>query len=547
MDLIPCKLTVRQAYDTVLFHGKPLQAITAIDGISDKGIQVTATPAPAPDRWLETPAQSAWTTDPLLDAAFQAAILWTWETRRQVCLPSFAAGFRIYSGFREALTRDDGIRILFTVTEATDHQIKGYFTFSDPHGYVVAGLMGFEAVTDETLHARFKPLPLFDRQSILAFAQGNPSKAFGSRYQIFDRERQIARLPRPPYFFMDRVTSVDHPPWEMQPGGWIETQYDVPPDAWYFTANRTRTMPFCILLEIALQPCGWLAAYAGSALHSDDRLFFRNLGGKARWMGNVYPNAGTLTVRVRMTDVSKAGGMIIQTFDMEVTGHDRTIYEGTTYFGFFTGPALTGQKGMRTCALAAETALAGRMPVKVFEKQSPLTPADTSAGPDTGMPADALRMIDAVTILDLSGGHFNNGYVRAEKTVNPEEWFFDAHFYQDPVCPGSLGIESFLQTLRYYLLSFFSIDPATHTPVIPAGEPHEWSYRGQIIPANQKVVVHTHIREVTQENDTFSVVADGALCVDGRPIYEMKNFGLAFVPTATEKLTDHRTRILVPE
>jgi 3-hydroxymyristoyl/3-hydroxydecanoyl-(acyl carrier protein) dehydratase len=295
-------------------------------------------------------------------------------------------------------------------------------------------------------------------------------------------------------------------------------------------------MPFCILLEIALQPCGWLAAYAGSALHSDDRLFFRNLGGTARWLDSVYPDTGTLTVRARMTDVSKAGGMIIQSFDMEVSAHGRTLYEGTTYFGFFTGPALAGQKGIRNCALAVDTASPDQGgPVKVFEKQSPLTPSDV------------LRMIDAVTILDPSGGHFKNGYVQAEKTVNPDEWFFDAHFYQDPVCPGSLGIESFLQTLRYYLLTVFSIDPATHTPVISAGEPHEWSYRGQIVPADQKIIVHTHIREVTREGDTVSVVADGALCVDGRPIYEMKHFGMAFVAAGTENRTDHRTRILVPE
>jgi 3-hydroxymyristoyl/3-hydroxydecanoyl-(acyl carrier protein) dehydratase len=174
----------------------------------------------------------------------------------------------------------------------------------------------------------------------------------------------------------------------------------------------------------------------------------------------------------------------------------------------------------------------------VFEKIAPLTPSDDSIGPDTGMPADALRMIDAIEILDPSGGNFKKGYVRAEKTVDPKEWFFDAHFYQDPVCPGSLGIESFLQTLRYYLLTTFSIDPATHTPMILPGESQEWIYRGQIIPSNRKVVVHTHIRDVSQEGGTCSVVADGALCVDGRPIYEMKNFGLAFVPAGMERDSD---------
>ncbi|MEX1313263.1 MAG: SDR family NAD(P)-dependent oxidoreductase [Desulfotignum sp.] len=539
MDLGPCRLTIRQAYDTVLFHGRDLQAITAITGISDKGIEVTALPAPAPDLWFKTPSQSHWTMDPLLlDAAFQAAILWTWETRKQVCLPAFVAGLRIYSSFRQPPDADAGIRILFTVNENTDHQIKGYFTFTNARGHVVASVMGFEAVVDDTLHARFKPRPLFDRQSILAFSQGNPSEAFGARYDIFDTDRRIARLPRPPYFFMDRVVTADHAPWEMQPGGWIETQYDVPEDAWYFAANRTRTMPLCILLEIALQPCGWLAAYAGSALHSDNRLYFRNLGGTARWMDSVFQDAGTLTVRVRMTDVSKAGGMILQSFDMAVTLHGQPIYEGTTHFGFFTGPALSGQKGIRNCTLAVDPSSLNHTPQKVFEKIAPLTPADDSIGPDTGMPADALRMIDSIEILDPSGGNFKKGYVRAEKTVDPKQWFFDAHFYQDPVCPGSLGIESFLQTLRYYLLTTFSIDPATHTPMVLPGESQEWIYRGQIIPSNRKVVVHTHIREVSQEDGTCSVVADGALCVDGRPIYEMKNFGLAFVPAGMERNTD---------
>ena len=32
--------------------------------------------------------------------------------------------------------------------------------------------------------------------------------------------------------------------------------------------------------------------------------------------------------------------------------------------------------------------------------------------------------------------------------VDPGDWFFQAHFYQDPVWPGSLGLESFLQLLK---------------------------------------------------------------------------------------------------
>ncbi len=605
MELAPAKISAKKAYETILFHGKALQAIDAVTGISSKGIAVTASPGPSPDQWFTTPLQKNWVTDPLLlDAAFQAAIIWTWETRGQVCLPAFFANLRIYASFhrpqdggnngnknaRNSRSQDSHadykrIHILFTVNENTEHSIKGYFTFLDADNTVVASITGFEAVVDSTLHKKFKPDPLFDRPAILQFAQGDPSAAFGEKYTVFDKERQIARLPRPPYFFMDRVLTADHAQWVMQPGGWIETQYDVPADAWYFTANRTDTMPFCILLEIALQPCGWLAAFAGSALHSDARLHFRNLGGKAVLQANLTKEVGTLTIRTRMTDVSTAGGMIIQTYSFQVLNKGQIIYQGTTSFGFFSARALAEQKGIRSSKLIPDnisypqdnsaslqsntssrqedTSARHRQntgdspdteipahyldlkkaedhcpePVMVFADDAPLTPDDPDTSPDTGMPAKALRMIDTIDVIDLDGGRFGKGYIRAARKNNPEEWFYDAHFYQDPVCPGSLGIESFLQTMRYYLVKKYQIDPRAFTPRLISEQNHEWIYRGQIIPGKQLIQVHTHIRETasvreTAVTDRYEVVADGALTVDGICIYEMKHFGVAFVPVS---------------
>ena len=49
---------------------------------------------------------------------------------------------------------------------------------------------------------------LFNNESILAFAVGKPSEAFGDPYKVFDSERKIARLPGPPYKFLDRITSI---------------------------------------------------------------------------------------------------------------------------------------------------------------------------------------------------------------------------------------------------------------------------------------------------------------------------------------------------
>jgi len=554
MALTPAKISAQKAYETILFHGSALQAIDAVTGISGKGIAVTASPAPAPDQWFKTPLQKHWIFDPLLlDAAFQAAIIWTWENRGQVCLPACFANLRIYASFlrlqdsankharpgrSKEIPPDENdmrIHILFTVNENTAHSIKGYFTFLDASNTVVAGITGFEAIVDPGLHEKFKPRPLFDRPAILEFAQGSPSAAFGEKYKVFDKDRQIARLPRPPYFFMDRVLTADHTQWVMQPGGWIETQYDIPQDAWYFAANRTHTMPFCILLEIALQPCGWLAAYAGSALHSDTRLHFRNLGGKAELQANITKDSGTLTIRARITDISTAGDMILQNFALQVRNKGQMVYQGTTGFGFFSARALAEQKGIRNSQLVPGNMACCPEALVVFAEDAPLTPDDPGTGPDTGMPAKALRMIDTIEVIDLDGGRFNKGYVRAAKKNNPEEWFFDAHFYQDPVCPGSLGIESFLQTMRYFLQKKFALDPKKYTPQLMTGQNHEWVYRGQITPGSRQIQVHTHIRETAVVRDSgavtdrYEVVADGALTVDGICIYEMKHFAVAFV------------------
>ena len=161
--------------------------------------------------------------------------------------------------------------------------------------------------------------PIFDTDRILAFAIGKPSEAFGEPYRIFDEGRVIARLPGPPYQFLDRVTG--------DPRRAVEDRCPAANARPSTTCRRTPgtspptasgDMPFAVLLEVALQPCGWLAAYMGSALTSEVDLSFRNLGGSATQFARVAPGTGTLTVRAKLTRASSSAGMIIQFFDYEV-------------------------------------------------------------------------------------------------------------------------------------------------------------------------------------------------------------------------------------
>ncbi|MCK5312605.1 MAG: SDR family NAD(P)-dependent oxidoreductase, partial [Desulfobacteraceae bacterium] len=537
LDLVPYSLSVDEIYESVLFHGKDLHAIKSITGCSIKGIEITASQAPSPDTWFKSPPLRDWIFDPmLLDAAFQAAILWTYENKKQVCLPSYITNFRLYNSFKKP---EGDVRIRFTVNETSKHKIRGYFTFLDINNKILASITGFEAINDPSLINKFKKTKeLISKEKILAFAEGNPSEAFGDKYKVFDNERQMARLPRPPYFFMDRVTKIDHTQWEMKSGGWIEAEFDVPANGWYFNSNHSDSIPFCILLEIALQPCGWLAAWAGSALKSNNRLYFRNLGGKAQFFKNINRKIGTIMMRSRITDVSQAGGMIIQDYDIEVLKNDELLYKGSTNFGFFSSQSLSNQIGLKNNKFHTyeiDASLLDTSKEIIFQDNAPLTPEDLNIDENQGMPSTALRMIDRIEQFSLKGGLYNKGYIKATKLVNPDEWFFNAHFYQDPVCPGSLGIESFLQLLRFYSLQKWQYSPKDFKINETLNTIHEWKYRGQIIPSNKKIEICAHIKDIIN-GDQPQIIADGALSVDGICIYEMIDFNVTLADNGNSKL-----------
>jgi 3-hydroxymyristoyl/3-hydroxydecanoyl-(acyl carrier protein) dehydratase len=348
---------------------------------------------------------------------------------------------------------------------------------------------------------------VFTREQVLEFATGSPSRAFGERYAPFDRDRFIARLPAPPYSFLDRIVSATVEPWQMTAGGSAIAEYDVPADAWYFAAARQPIMPYAIVLEVALQACGWVSAYVGSALHSTVELHYRNLGGRGTMLQTVGLNAGALRTTVKLTKVSKSGGMIIQHFDFAVrdsAGHD--VYVGDTYFGFFTAEALGQQVGLREAKVLEPPELG-----EVFNYPR------TAPYPDS-----MLRMVDRIDSWLPDGGPLVRGFIRGSKSVDPDEWFFRAHFYGDPVWPGSLGLEAFLQLLQVAGAKLWGDAAGWQSPAL--GITHEWTYRGQVTPADRLVTVQAEVTTIDEQAHTL--MADGWLLVDGRAIYQMKDFAL---------------------
>ncbi len=353
--------------------------------------------------------------------------------------------------------------------------------------------------------------PLYDSASIMAYSNGKPSEAFGAPYTIFDSGRVIARLPGPPYQFLDCITAATGEPFVLKAGASCEAKYAVPLDAWYFGANRCENMPFSVLLEIALQPCGWLAAYCGSALTSQEDLSFRNLGGKGTQFQAVTPSTGMLTTTVKMTNVSTSAGMIIQHYDMRVRDEVGDVYRGTTYFGFFAKAALANQVGIRDA----------RVP---WPNEQELMRATSDTLPHGApFPGPMLRMVDRVTAYIFDGGSKGLGLVVGTIDVDPDFWFFKAHFYQDPVWPGSLGLESFLQLLKYAAWRRWG-EPEKPWHTVARNAAHAWVYRGQVLPTDHEVTVVLEM--VAADDDNQRLTANGFLTVDGRVIYQMTDFTL---------------------
>ncbi|WUT00973.1 acyltransferase domain-containing protein [Streptomyces sp. NBC_00708] len=369
----------------------------------------------------------------------------------------------------------------------------------------------------------------FGYPSLLACAWGRPSEAFGPMYAPFDGTRGVARLPGPPYHFMSRIVSVDGPQGGMREGSRVVAEYDVPEDAWFFEQSGGRTMPFAVLMEVALQPCGWLASYVGSALTTEADLLFRNLDGTGRVTGEVTPATRTVRTRAELTRLSRSGEMIIESFRVSCTADDVPVFAMETVFGFFPRSAFEDQQGVPVTPDDR-----ARLAEPCDRAVDLTTRPDRYCGGEPRLPGPMLLMLDRVTGYWPDGGSTGLGRLRSEKDVRPDAWFFRAHFFQDPVQPGSLGVEAMCQLLQYYLLErdmAEGVPQPRFEPVLPDRET-AWTYRGQITPAHRLIRVDMDIVESGRDARGPYAVADATLWGDDTCIYRVRGLGMRVVPAA---------------
>lgn len=128
------------------------------------------------------------------------------------------------------------------------------------------------------------------------------------------------------------------------------------------------------------------------------------------------------------------------------------------------------------------------------------------------LPSGNMLMFDRITSITKDGGEFDGGYVQAELDIDPNIWFFDCHFINDPVMPGCLGLDAMWQ-----LLGFFLGWQGGEGRGRALGMDNV-KFNGQILPDTKLVTYEIHLKRIINRKIVMGI-ADGITKADGEIVY----------------------------
>ncbi|MCH9769351.1 MAG: polyketide synthase dehydratase domain-containing protein [Gammaproteobacteria bacterium] len=351
-----------------------------------------------------------------------------------------------------------------------------------------------------------------DINTMLACAWGAPTEMYGTLAKDFDLRQSPTRLPGPPYHFLTQVNAVD------KTAAKLNCEYLVPNNAWYYAESANfMNMPIAALLEAGLQPCGWLMAVTHYDFTNDAGLKVRNLSGSAEYFHYIPASTESLDTDVQLTKVLKLKGTKLFNLNVAVKIKNQIVFNMQTEFGYFNEKSLLQQQGISEMQpwkkwLTKKTAL----PHKLSTPPWTINTFIQRNLAESCLPNQRLKLIDHIS------GYWQKpddliALLRGERDVHPSDWYFKTHFFQDPVQPGSLGIQAMQELIGYYLMHQ---NPQIEFPIILPKLPQKfsWKYRGQILPQVATINILAAIKSKPEEHCHY-VNADASLWINGVCIY----------------------------
>ena len=377
---------------------------------------------------------------------------------------------------------------------------------------------------------------LMNELDVTTFALGKLEDCFGEDFAVYNG-RTMSRQPNSDLQLISRVLKVDGKRGDFSNNPTIYAEYDVPENPWYYEQNSNVSMPYSVIMEIALQPCGLLGAYLGSTLQFPEMdLYLRNLDGDGESFdlpsGTDFRGKTILNKSVLVSSIAH-GGTILQRYTFELSIDGQVFYKGNSSFGFFTKEALASQAGLdkgqeipawyKTHGLQPKDYMQIKLDSLYGKMKLFTAPADK---PHYRLATDQLNMLDKLLIAK-NQGEFGKGYIHATKFIKTYNWFFTCHFYQDPVMPGSLGVESILQAMQVFALQQ-DLGKEFRSPKFVQLPNHKtvWKYRGQILLHVKEMHLEVHIKSIEKRGDQLVLLADAYLWNEGMRIYQVTDLAL---------------------
>jgi 3-hydroxyacyl-[acyl-carrier protein] dehydratase/trans-2-decenoyl-[acyl-carrier protein] isomerase len=123
-----------------------------------------------------------------------------------------------------------------------------------------------------------------------------------------------------------------------------------------------------------------------------------------------------------------------------------------------------------------------------------------------------MLMMDRITVINSDGGKHGKGYIEAELDITPAAWFFQCHFPNDPVMPGSLGLDAMWQLVGFYL---GWIGGKGRGRALGCGEV---KFTGQVTNKVKLVTYRVDMKRVINRSLVMGI-GDAVLEADGKVIY----------------------------
>ncbi|BBB23431.1 3-hydroxyacyl-[acyl-carrier-protein] dehydratase [Isorropodon fossajaponicum endosymbiont JTNG4] len=144
------------------------------------------------------------------------------------------------------------------------------------------------------------------------------------------------------------------------------------------------------------------------------------------------------------------------------------------------------------------------------------------------LPKPPMLMFDRISHISSEGGEYGKGEIIAELDINPDLWFFECHFNEDPVMPGCLGLDAMWQLIGFYL---GWLGGSGRGRALGSGN---IKFVGQVLPSAKKVTYKIDLSRVIARK-LYMGVADATMEVDGKVIYEATNLKVGLF-TDTSKM-----------